>query len=172
MTSLKNEMLFEHIPSILKHIFASLCLDLWTKLNNLVIRVARFCSPSETFLKLSELCNLKLLSFMEGAHPPVTSLLLFFLSARASLCILVPRKRGPGDCWGCSPSCVYRIHTLESPASLFATYSYFVETSKAIHVTTNNNSHFSLGKHKGHFPSSNVSRSSSESTLLMNLSVV
>lgn len=87
MTSLENEMLFEHIPSILKHIFASLCLDLWTKFNNLVIRVTRFCSSSETFLKLSELCNLKLLSFMDEACPPVTSLLVFFFICPVQVCV-------------------------------------------------------------------------------------
>lgn len=34
-------MLFEHIPSFIKRNLASVPLDLWTELNNLVIRVSQ-----------------------------------------------------------------------------------------------------------------------------------
>lgn len=66
--------------------------------------------------------------------------------------------------------CVQSPDGLESPASLFATYSYSVETSKANPLMANNRSRFALGRPKGRFPSLNASRISSERTLLMTLS--
>ena len=124
--------------------------DWWTELNTLVIWVG-FCSPPKiSSVKTFGSCSVQRLTH---GHPPVSS-----LTASTSLWILARRMGNPGAAWGevcvVFTKCrcphthytlmfIHILHTfMESSASLFATYSYFLEILKASHLTTNKKSHF------------------------------